>query len=84
MCIGLIYLFRRFVNQQGRVASWFSRNAYTAYLIHEPLITSIALMIAGVTLYPLLKFALMGLVTVPLTFLLSVLVRKIPYADRVL
>jgi hypothetical protein len=84
MCIGLNYLFRRSFNQQGQIASWFSRNAYAAYLIHEPVITSIAIAIAGVALYPLLKFALMGLVTVPLTFLLSALIRKIPYTDRVL
>ena len=84
MCISVVYLFRRYLNFQGRVASWSSRNAYTAYLIHEPLITSIARAIAGVALYPLLKFALMGLVTVPLTFLLSALIRKLPYANRVL
>ena len=88
MCIGMsitvVYLFRKYANQQGQIAAWASRNAYTAYLIHEPVITSIALAISGVVLYPLLKFALMGLVTVPLTFLLSALIRKIPYSDRVL
>lgn len=84
MCMTVLYLFRRFFNQQGRLAGWSSRNAYAAYLIHEPVITSIALAIANVALYPLLKFALMGLVTVPLTFLLSALIRKIPYTDRVL
>ena len=84
MCISVIYIFRRYLNQQGRVANWSSRNAYTAYLIHEPVITSIALVIAGLALYPLLKFALMGSVTVPLTFLLSALIRKIPGTQRVL
>jgi surface polysaccharide O-acyltransferase-like enzyme len=79
-----VYLFRRYLNFQGRVAGWSSRNAYAAYLIHEPLITTIARAIAGVALYPLLKFSLMGLVTVPLTFLLSALIRKLPYANRVL
>jgi glucan biosynthesis protein C len=83
MGIGLIYLFRRFFNHQGRIASWFSHNAYTSYLIHEPVITSVAIAIAAVAANPLLKFALMGLLTVPLTFLLSALIRKIPHADRV-
>jgi len=84
MCISVVYIFRRYFNQEGQVASWSSRNAYTAYLIHEPIITSIALVVADVALYPLLKFALMGLVTVPLIFLLSALVRKVPLTDRVL
>lgn len=84
MCISVVYIFRRYFNRQGQVASWSSRNAYSAYLIHEPVVTSVALAIAGSTLYPLVKFALMGLVTVPLTFLLSALIRKIPRTDRVL
>lgn len=84
MGISVIYIFRRYFSEQGQIASWSSRNAYTAYLIHEPVITSIALVVSGVVVYPLLKFVLMGLITVPLTFVLSALIRKIPYTDRVL
>jgi len=84
MCITVVYLFRRYANQQGQISEWFSRNAYTAYLIHEPVITSIAMAIGGFALYPLLKFALMGLATVPLIFLFSALILKIPYTDHVL
>jgi len=84
MCIGLLYLFRRCADRQGGLANWLSRNAYAAYLIHEPVITFAALAAADVALYPLLKFGLMALVTVPLSFGLSSLLRKLPYADRVL
>ena len=88
MCVGMsmavVYLFRTYANQQGRVAAWASRNAYTAYLIHEPIIATFALAMAGIALQPLHKFAFAALVTVPLTFLLSALIRKIPYTDRVL
>jgi hypothetical protein len=84
MCIAVVSLFRRYANQQGQFAGWSSRNAYTAYLIHEPVITSMAMAIAGLALYPLIKFALMGLVSVPLIFLSSALILKIPYTDRVL
>jgi surface polysaccharide O-acyltransferase-like enzyme len=88
MCVGMsitvVYLFRRHFNRQERLAAWASRNAYAAYLIHEPIIATAALLLTSVILHPLLKFALMGLVTVPLTFLLSALIRKIPYTDRVL
>lgn len=84
MCITVVYVFRTKADHQGKTTRWLSGNAYTAYLIHEPIITSIALAIAVVAFHPLLKFLLMGLVTVPVTFLVSALIRKIPYADRVL
>jgi len=88
MCVGMsitvVYFFRKFVNQQGRIAAWASRNAYTAYLVHEPIIATTALLLSGMIIYPLLKFALVALIAVPLTFLLSALIRNIPYTDRVL
>lgn len=88
MCVGMsmtvVYLFRTYFNQQGQVAAWASRSAYAAYLIHEPIIATAALLFSGVILHPLLKFAIMSLLTVPLTFLLSAMIRKIPFADRIL
>ena len=84
MCIGLIYLFRRYWNGQGRLARFLSPNAYTAYIIHAPVITFIALALRNVDIYPLLKFGLAALIAVPLCFVLSNLTRKLPHADRVL
>lgn len=88
MCVGMsitvVYTFRKYFNQQGRIAAWASRNAYAAYLIHEPIIATTALVLTSVIIYPLLKFALVALVTVPLTFLLSAMIRKIPFTDRIL
>jgi fucose 4-O-acetylase-like acetyltransferase len=84
MCISLIYLFRRYGDRQGRLARFLSPNAYTAYIIHGPVITATALAMRSVTLHPLLKFALAALVALTLSFVLSSLIRKLPYADRVL
>lgn len=84
MCIGLIYLFRRRWNRQGALARGLARHAYTAYLIHEPVITLLAVAAAGIALHPLLKFGLASLIFVPICFALSILVRRIPGADRVL
>ncbi len=84
MCIGLIYLFRRYMNRQGRLAKFLSPNAYTAYIIHAPIITATALVLRTVDLYPLLKFGLAVLIALPLCFVLSNLIRKLPYTDRVL
>jgi surface polysaccharide O-acyltransferase-like enzyme len=84
MCIGAIYLFRRFLNRQGKLAAFLVPNAYTAYLIHAPVITFLAIAIQNLTFYPLLKWAAVGIVAIPLCFGLSHLIRKIPYTDRVL
>lgn len=84
MCIGLIYVFRRYANRGGRLARLLSRNAYTAYLIHEVVIVALAYTARDVMVYPLLKWVLVALVAVPLCFGLSSLIRTLPYADRVL
>jgi hypothetical protein len=84
MCVSVIYLFQRRLDSQGAFGRFMSRNAYTAYLIHEPVITFAALVAMGLMLYPLLKFGLMALITVPLIFGLSSLIRRLPYTQRVL
>ena len=43
MCIGLIYVFRCYLNRQGRLAKFLSPNAYIAYIIHAQVITFTAL-----------------------------------------
>jgi len=84
MCIGLIYLFRRYANRQGTLTRFLSSNAYAAYIIHGVVITVIALAVRDVMVYPLLKWALVALAAVPLCFGLGHLIRKLPYTDRVL
>ena len=84
MCASVIYLFQHRLDRQGALGRFLSRNAYTAYLIHEPVITFAALVAMGLMLYPLLKFGLMALITVPLIFGLSSLIRRLPYTQRVL
>jgi surface polysaccharide O-acyltransferase-like enzyme len=84
MCIGLTYLFRRYANRQGRLTRFLSPNAYTAYIIHAPIITFTALALRNVDAYPLLKFGLAMLIALPLCFVVSNLIRKLPYTDRVL
>jgi len=84
MCIGLTFAFRRYLNRRGKLAGFLVPNAYTAYIIHAPVITTLAFAMRDVMLYPLLKWVLVALVAVPLCFALSVLIRKLPYADRIL
>jgi glucans biosynthesis protein C len=84
MCLGLITFFRRCFNRSGRLGRFLSRNAYTVYIIHAPVIVLLALALRGVHPEALLKFGLAALIGVPLCFGVAFLVRKIPFASRIL
>lgn len=84
VCIGLLVFFRQRWNRQGRLAKGLAANAYTVYLIHPLVLVSFASAFHTVALYPLLKFVIAVLIAVPLCFLISSFIRKIPLADRIL
>jgi len=84
LCIGLVYAFRRYANGRGRLTKFLVPNAYTAYLIHAPVLVLATLALRSIELYPLLKFVIAALIAVPATFALSSLIRKMPYTQRVL
>ena len=84
VCIGLLVLLRTRWNRQGRLAKGLAANAYTVYLIHPLVIVSVAYAFQAVALYPLLKFVIAVLIALPLCFLISSFIRKIPLADRIL
>jgi glucans biosynthesis protein C len=84
MCLALITFFRRFFNRQSRLGRFLSQQAFTVYIIHIPVIIFLALALRGLHPEQLLKFALAALIGVPLCFGIAYLVRKIPFASRVL
>jgi glucans biosynthesis protein C len=84
MCLGLITTFRHFFNRQSRLSRFLSQHAFTVYIIHIPIIIFLALALRGLHPEQLLKFALAALVGVPLCFVVAYLVRKIPFASRIL
>jgi len=84
MIVALLYLFRKCFNRQGSLSKAASASAYTAYIIHAPVLVLVAIAIRNINLYPLLKFALAGLIAVPLCFALGNFIRKLPLAKRIL
>jgi glucan biosynthesis protein C len=84
MTVGLIVLFRERFNRQGRLAQAAASSSYTVYIIHAPIIILFALAMRNVHLYPLLKFAIAALVTIPITFAIANLLRQLPLARRIL
>ena len=88
ICVGMVIIllvwFRKRFNRQGTLTRAMSASAYTAYIIHQPVLIFLGLTLMGIALYPLLKFALVAPVAVALCFLLSNYIRKLPLARRIL
>jgi peptidoglycan/LPS O-acetylase OafA/YrhL len=85
MCIALLALFKNRFNSQDPIAKTLSDNAFTVYLIHIPIIVLLQYMLVGVAIDPLIKFAIVGAIGVPLVFAIShFVIRRLPYAKYIL
>jgi glucan biosynthesis protein C len=84
LCLGLIPLFRRLFNGRSKLGSFLSRQGYTVYIIHIPIIVFLAYALRGIQLATLIKFGVVSIIVVPICFAAAYLVRKLPGAARVL
>ncbi|TVY01448.1 acyltransferase family protein [Cohnella terricola] len=72
-----------------KMTHWLSANAFTAFIIHAPIVTYTAFALRDLSWHPLLKFGLVGCTSVVLSFAISSLIRessrvftKIPLGPR--
>jgi len=85
MTMFAIALFRRRFNSPGRLWKFFSQHFYTAYILQATVIVTItAVMLSSIHVESLLKFGLAAVIVLPLLWAVAYLVRKIPFADKVL
>ena len=84
MTVFLLYLFRERFNKAGPLLRSMARNVYTVYIVHLPLVWGMNLFFLSVNIPTILKFFLVSFITISLSFLLSSLIRKVPYVKRVL
>jgi surface polysaccharide O-acyltransferase-like enzyme len=84
MTIFLLYFFREHVYKAGPLLRSMARNVYTVYIIHLTLLWGMNILFLSFSIPTILKFLIVSLITIPLSFLLSSLIRKIPYAKRIL
>jgi glucans biosynthesis protein C len=84
MVIGLLVLFREKLNVQPAWLKHAGGAAFAAYLFHVPVVVALQYSAGALVLGPLLKFALVSLVAVPLTFVVSYYIRRLPLAKQVL
>ena len=85
MTMFAIAFFRRYFSSAGRLWKFFSPHFYAAYIIQAPIIVTItAVMFSPIHIESLLKFGLASVIILPVIWASAYLVRKIPFADRVL
>ena len=85
MCIGLVVLFRNKFNTQGNAFKSLSQNAYTMYIVHAPVLVSIAMLFSLILMPALLKFIIMFPIVLGICFLIShYVLRRIPGTKRIL
>lgn len=84
LCLAVIPFFRRFFNGQGRFGHFLAQQSYAVYILHSPIIVLVALALRNVELEQMAKFGLVSAIGVPLSFLVAYVVRKVPFAARVL
>jgi peptidoglycan/LPS O-acetylase OafA/YrhL len=84
ICLGVITLFRRFFDGQGRFDRFLSQHSYTVYVIHIPIVVFLGVALKGIELENLLKFGMAAVIAIPTCFAVAYIVRKIPLASRIL
>ena len=80
----LLYFFRERLNQAGPMAKSMAANVYTVYIIHQTILYTLNILLLDINIPTIVKFFIAGLIAVPVCFVLSSLIRRIPYARRVL
>jgi glucan biosynthesis protein C len=80
----LLYFFRERFSKAGPLSRTLAASVYTVYIIHQTLVIAVDILFIPLSILTILKFVFVSIISVPLCFGLGVLIRKIPYAQRVL
>jgi hypothetical protein len=85
MSIGLLARFKEKYNGQTRLSKTLSDNAFSVYMFHLPVIMTVTVLIEPLPLFPTAKALLLGVLGIPLCFVLGNYVfRKIPFLGKLL
>lgn len=82
--IWLLYFFRTRFNKENSLLRWMATNVFAAYIFHQIIVVAVMIPLLSVAWPSVIKFFIVSIISVPLSFLVSYLVKKIPYANRIL
>jgi surface polysaccharide O-acyltransferase-like enzyme len=84
MVVGLLVTFRRRLNRQGSLAKAMAASTFAVYIVHQPVLIFLGLVLRGIRLPHLLKFILVAPLAVALCFAIAQAVRKLPLVRNIL
>jgi surface polysaccharide O-acyltransferase-like enzyme len=85
LCVGLPVLFREHLNTSTGWLRVLAPNAFGAYVVHVlPVVVGLQFVLVQVNVDPLVKFGIVTVFGVPLSFLLSAGLRRLPAVRAVL
>lgn len=82
--VGLLWLFREFVNGTNVFQNWCSQQAYGAYIVHLFVLLAVQNMTDSLVLPGIVKFLIIGSVASIISFVITYLLRLIPGVKKVL
>lgn len=81
--IGLIGIFKKHFNVQNTLQKFLSDNAFAVYVFHPLIVVATSILLKNVNLPPFLKFILVVLITVPISFIFASLVRRLGLLKKI-
>ena len=78
VCLGFICWFRDQFNTQGRISKFLSANAFGVYVFHTPILVFVSMLFKDMAMYPFMKYLIVAAITIPLSFVITHFLRKIP------
>ena len=82
--IWLLHFFMTRFNKHNSMFGWMAPNVFAAYIFHPVVVVAVMIPLLNVSIPSVAKFLIVSIISVPLSFLVSYLVKKIPYANRIL
>ncbi|MED4452657.1 acyltransferase family protein [Metabacillus fastidiosus] len=80
----VIIFFRNHVNKNSTVLQMMSDSAYTAFIVHPPIVVFISIIMSKFHIAPFVKFLAVSIAGTIICFLISSFIIKIPYIRKVL
>ena len=71
-------------NRAGPTLKTMGAGVFAVYIIHQTILIVLHTFMLLVGIPTVIKFFVVSLIAVPVCFVLSILIRKIPFADRIL
>ena len=88
MCVAMslfvLAIFRRGSALTSRITTEASASAFSVYVLHPAVLVALSVVMAGLRVHPLMKFALLASLGTAISFVAGSIVRRLPFVRSVL